>query len=100
MGYRRSRSLVEINQLGCCALEKLSPHFGLADVGKLIRLGQIKATRSARERAVALGIDFQGMIEVVAKLTFRDFYKSMTTQTTQSGKTSITPKRQTVEASI
>ncbi len=60
-------------------MEKLSPHFGLADVGELIRLGHIKATRSAREGAVALGIDFQGMIDVVAKLTIRDFHKSMTT---------------------
>ena len=60
-------------------MEKLSPHYGLADVDRLIQLGQIRVTRSAREGAIALGIDFPGMIAVVAKLTIRDFYKSMTT---------------------
>jgi motility quorum-sensing regulator/GCU-specific mRNA interferase toxin len=60
-------------------LEKLSPHYGLADVEELIELGRVRATRSAREGAVALGIDFPGMVAVVAKLTMREFYKSMTT---------------------
>lgn len=60
-------------------MEKLSSHYGLADVGRFIELGQIRVTRSAREGAVALGIDYPGMIAIVAKLSIRDFYKSMTT---------------------
>lgn len=62
-------------------MEKLSPHYGLASVEQLIQLGRVRATRSAREGAVALGIDFPGMVTVIAKLTIRDFYKSMTTHT-------------------
>ena len=41
--------------------------------------GRVRTTRVAREGAVALGFDFNGMLEVVLRLTHADFYKSMTT---------------------
>ena len=36
-------------------------------------------THSARVGADALGVDFQGMLDVVLAITAADFYKSMTT---------------------
>jgi motility quorum-sensing regulator/GCU-specific mRNA interferase toxin len=41
--------------------------------------GRVRTTRAAREGAVALGFDFDRMLEVVLGLTHADFYKSMTT---------------------
>jgi motility quorum-sensing regulator/GCU-specific mRNA interferase toxin len=45
----------------------------------LITEGKVKTTKTAREGAAALGIDFDDMIAVVMALTPADFYKSMTT---------------------
>lgn len=45
----------------------------------MVSLGQVRTTRAAREGAVALGFDFDGMLEVILQLTHADFYKSMTT---------------------
>ena len=60
-------------------MEKLTPHYHLAIVKALIQAGQVRTTRSAREGAAALGLDFDQMIEVVVALSCVDFYKSMTT---------------------
>ena len=45
----------------------------------MVSAGQVRTTRGAREGAVALGLDFDGMLAVVMALTTVDFYKSMTT---------------------
>jgi len=47
-------------------------------VKALVNAGQVRATKAAREGAVALGFDFDGMLAVVLALTPDDFYKSMT----------------------
>ena len=45
----------------------------------MVDAGQVRTTRGAREGAVALGLDFDGMLAVVMALTTADFHKSMTT---------------------
>ena len=60
-------------------MEKGTPHCKLSVVKSLIESGQVRATKSAREGAVALGINYDGMIDVILALTPADFYKSMTT---------------------
>lgn len=60
-------------------MEKSTPHCKLSIVKSLIGSGQVRATKAAREGAVALGINYDGMIDVVLALTVADFYKSMTT---------------------
>lgn len=45
----------------------------------MVNAGQVRTTRTAREGAVALGFDFDGMLAVVLALMPGDFYKSMTT---------------------
>ena len=47
----------------------------------MVGAGRVRTTRGAREGAVALGLDFEGMLAVVMALTTADFYKSMTTHT-------------------
>ena len=60
-------------------MEKLTPHCKLAVVKALVTAGQVRTTRTAREGAVALGFDLDGMLAVIQALTMADFYKSMTT---------------------
>ena len=60
-------------------MEKGSPHCRLAVVKAMVGAGQVRTTRGAREGAVALGLDFDGMLAVVMALTSADFHKSMTT---------------------
>jgi motility quorum-sensing regulator/GCU-specific mRNA interferase toxin len=60
-------------------VEKSTPHCKLAVVKALVGAGKVQTTRGAREGAVALGLDFDGMLAVVMALTPADFYKSMTT---------------------
>lgn len=60
-------------------MEKSSPHCKLAVVRAMVDAGRVRTTRGAREGAVALGLDFDGMLAVVRALTPVDFYKSMTT---------------------
>lgn len=60
-------------------MEKATPHCKLAVVKAMVGAGQVRATRGAREGAVALGLDFDGMLGVVMALTSADFHKSMTT---------------------
>jgi motility quorum-sensing regulator/GCU-specific mRNA interferase toxin len=60
-------------------MEKNTPHCPLAVVKTLIHAGALRTTRTAREGAVALGFDLDGVIGVVLALTKADFCKSMTT---------------------
>jgi motility quorum-sensing regulator/GCU-specific mRNA interferase toxin len=60
-------------------VEKSSPHCKLAVVNAMVDAGQVRTIRGAREGAVALGLDFDGMLAVVRALAPADFYKSMTT---------------------
>ena len=59
-------------------MEKRTPHYKLAIVKCLIEEGRVRSTQSARQGAAILGIDFDGICEVVNALTSADFYKSMT----------------------
>ncbi len=60
-------------------MEKRSPHYKLHQVKQLVEAGKVRPTHTARTSAALLGFDFDGMITVVASLTSKDFYKSMTT---------------------
>ena len=60
-------------------MEKNTPHCKLAVIQAMIEAGKVRSTKAAREGAVALGLDFDGMLAVVGSLTSADFYKSMTT---------------------
>lgn len=60
-------------------MEKATPHCKLAVVKAMVVAGKVRTTRGAREGAVALGLDFDGMLAVVMALTTADFHKSMTT---------------------
>ena len=60
-------------------MEKRSPHCKLALVKMLVDAGRVRMTGSAVAGAAALGMDRPDVLEVVLKLTARDFYKSMTT---------------------
>ena len=60
-------------------MEKASPHCKLSLVKSLVSAGQVRTTKGAREGAVALGFDFDGMLAVVLALTTAHFHKSMTT---------------------
>ena len=60
-------------------MEKAVPHCKLSVVKALVGAGHVRTTRSAREGAVALGLDVDGMLAVVMALTSADFHKSMTT---------------------
>lgn len=61
-------------------MEKGTPHCKLTVVKSLIEAGRVRATASAFDGALELGItDLAGMCRVVMALTSTDFYKSMTT---------------------
>ena len=60
-------------------MEKHTPHYGLTEVLALVKAGNVRSTRTALEGGAALGFDFRGILEVVSRITMRDFYKSMTT---------------------
>jgi motility quorum-sensing regulator / GCU-specific mRNA interferase toxin len=60
-------------------MEKRTPHCNLSTVKALVNEGRVRSTQSARQGAAAMGIDFDGMCEILKKLTTADFYKSMTT---------------------
>jgi motility quorum-sensing regulator/GCU-specific mRNA interferase toxin len=61
-------------------VEKRTPHCKLAVIKTLLAAGKVRATVSALSGGAALGFGFEEIIGVVAALTPRDFYKSMTTQ--------------------
>ncbi|MGP4298482.1 type II toxin-antitoxin system MqsR family toxin, partial [Escherichia coli] len=60
-------------------MEKRTPHTRLSQVKKLVNAGQVRTTRSALLNADELGLDFDGMCNVIIGLSESDFYKSMTT---------------------
>jgi motility quorum-sensing regulator/GCU-specific mRNA interferase toxin len=60
-------------------VEKRTPHCRLAVVRTLIAAGKVRATVSALAGGAALGFSFEEIVAVVAALTPKDFYKSMTT---------------------
>ena len=61
-------------------MEKGTPHCKLSVVKALIEAGEVRATATAYNGALELGIsDLDGMCAVVLSLTSSDFYKSMTT---------------------
>ena len=60
-------------------MEKLTPHYPLAEVKACLQAGKIRATTIAVKGASALGFSIDEMQAVIAGLTMRDFYKSMTT---------------------
>jgi motility quorum-sensing regulator/GCU-specific mRNA interferase toxin len=60
-------------------VEKFTPHCKLTVVKALVTAGPVRTTRTAREGAVALGFDLDGMLAVIQALTMADFHKSMTT---------------------
>jgi motility quorum-sensing regulator/GCU-specific mRNA interferase toxin len=60
-------------------VEKTTPHCKLSVVKAMVGADHVRTTRTAREGAVALGLDFDGMLAVVMALTSADFHKSMTT---------------------
>ncbi len=63
------------------SMEKGIPHCKLSLVQGLIDAGKLRTTYAARAGAVALGLDFSGMVAVLKALTPADFYKSMTVHT-------------------
>lgn len=61
-------------------MEKQTPHCKLSIVRRLIAEGRIRATATAYQGALTLGIDsLAGMCAVVVALAPSDFRKSMTT---------------------
>ena len=60
-------------------MEKSVPHCKLTIVKALVEAGKVRATRSARLGATALGMELADMLAVVNALTTADFFKSMTT---------------------
>ncbi len=54
-------------------MEKYAPHCKLSAVHALAIAGRVRTTRSARDGALAIGLDFDGMVEVVKSLTPSDF---------------------------
>lgn len=59
-------------------MEKNAPHCKLSKVKALVKSGKVRATMSALSGAAALGIRFDEMLTIIASLTSKDFYKSMT----------------------
>ena len=60
-------------------MEKRTPHCKLAVVKAMVAAGKVRITISALAGAAALGFGFKEIVGVVAALTPKDFYKSMTT---------------------
>jgi motility quorum-sensing regulator / GCU-specific mRNA interferase toxin len=60
-------------------MEKPTPHCKLSLIKSLVVQQRVRATRSAREGAHALGYDYAQMLAMIGHLQHSDFYKSMTT---------------------
>ena len=60
-------------------MEKRTPHCKLAAVESMAAAGKARSTISALDGGAALGFGFEAILGVVAALTPKDFYKSMTT---------------------
>src|ERR1035438_3619115 len=61
-------------------MEKQTPHCKLAVVKTMVAAGKVRITISALAGGAALGFGFEQIVGVVAALTLKDFYKSMTTR--------------------
>lgn len=60
-------------------MEKRIAHYPLPDVRRLVSEGRVRATGSAMNGALELGIEsLSGICDVVLSLTTKCFYKSMT----------------------
>lgn len=60
-------------------MEKRTPHHHLSLVKELLSVNKVKSTHSALRGAAELGLSFTEICDVVAQLTGKHFYKSMTT---------------------
>ena len=61
-------------------MEKRTPHYDLRRVqAEIVRLGAAAFTRSALDGGRAMGLTSGEMLAVIASLSRRAFYKSMTT---------------------
>ena len=60
-------------------MEKRTPQCKLAVVKTMVAEGKVRATVSALAGGAAMGFGFEAIVGIVAALTPRDFYKSMTT---------------------
>jgi len=60
-------------------MEKRKPHCKLSVVQGLVKVGEVRVTRSAMICASELGFELADMLAAVMLLTPDDFYKSMTT---------------------
>jgi motility quorum-sensing regulator/GCU-specific mRNA interferase toxin len=61
-------------------VEKRTSHYDLARVqAEVVRLGVAAFTKSALDGGRVMGLTTAEMLAVIASLTRRDFYKSMTT---------------------
>ena len=61
-------------------MEKRLPHYDLMRVQALVvRLGAVAFTKTALDGGRAMGLTLSEMLAVIASLSRRDFYKSMTT---------------------
>ena len=61
-------------------MEKPAPHYGLAAVqAQVVRLGPAAFTKTAPDGGRDMGLTSGEMLAVIAGLTRRNFYKSMTT---------------------
>jgi len=61
-------------------VDKGKPHYKLASIqAHVARLGAEAFTKSALDGGRAMGLTTSEMLDVIAKLSRRDFYKSMTT---------------------
>jgi motility quorum-sensing regulator/GCU-specific mRNA interferase toxin len=58
--------------------EKRRPHYDLKELKELIRQGRWFPTEAAKEGAVAVGLSWYEIKEIVLDLRPGDFYKSMT----------------------
>lgn len=75
-------------------MEKRTPHYPLSRVKALIEADEVRSTLTALAGAAALGLDFDGMLDVIRELRPADFYKSMTTPLTiESGRMSTDRRR-------
>ena len=59
-------------------MEKYTPHCTLSVVKVMLEARKVRITMSALQGAAALGLDANGVIDVVMALSPKDFYKSMT----------------------
>jgi len=59
-------------------LEKRKAHYSLVAVKQLITAGRVRFTMTAVAGGAQMGFDVQDMLNVVANLTSRNLYKSMT----------------------